>query len=130
MKLHPPFIITPRLMAGLKIGDAFVSIEYGGYKEGRIAYHYCIDLPGGVEHEATDLHSGRGGGSLQAGMVDLLCFLGACAESLAYKDRTGSEGENADLFPRTVGEWARQNSDEIASLQCEIEESETPLIEE
>lgn len=64
--------------------------------------------------------------------VSLLSFLGASAESYRYKmdwDKLTPDS-NASLFPRPVVEWAYQNSDEISILLCEIEESETPLIEE
>lgn len=130
MTLHPPFIITPRLMAGVQIGGAFISVGGGPRNaEGRIVYGVFIDLPDGSEHEITDLRSGCGGGDIQRGMGDLLAFLGAAAESYGYRMRTGRQGENEHLFPAKVTEWAYQNSDEISMLQMEIEESEKPLIE-
>jgi len=131
MILHPPFEITPRLMAGLRIGGAFLSMGRGPRNgEGRTVYGTFIDLPDGTEHEVTGLRSGCQGGDLQEGFASLLGFLGAAAESYGYRMRTGRQGENEDLFPAPVVEWAYQNSDEITSLEFEIEESGTPLIEE
>lgn len=127
MKLNSPFIITPRLMAGLKIGGAFISIGTGQRNsEGRTEYGCFIDLPDGSSHEIDDLKSGCQGGELQEGFVSLLSFLGACAESRSHAERVGKnpmDGENSDLFPEAVGKWAQENDDEIAMMGCEIEET-------
>ena len=124
MKLHEPFIITARLLPGVKIGDSFISIELAGETcEGRTRYRYHIDTPD-FEHTSSDLKSGCGGGDLVQGMSSLLSFLGAAAEAYNRPD-----SDNADLFPPNVTEWAYQHSDETSRLQCEIEESEIELIE-
>ena len=129
MKLHDPFIITARLLPGVKVGDGYISIEYGGTTDdNRTRYRYQIDTPE-IEHTDNDLKSGGGGGSLQEGMASLLSFLDAAAESYDYHLRTGSAGENEDLFPKNVVEWAYQNRDEIGLPQCVIEETPN-LIEE
>ncbi len=121
MKLHNPFIITPRLMAGLQIGKAFISMGQGERNsEGRTQYGVYIDLPDGSEHEITDLLSGCQGGDLQSGFASLLSFLGAAAESYNYE---GEDGENVDLFPLPVTKWAAENSDDISILGLEIEET-------
>ncbi len=121
MKLQNPFIITPRLMAGLRIGGAFISMGQGERNsEGRTQYGVYIDLPDGSEHEVTDLRSGCQGGSLQDGFASLLSFLGAAAESYNYK---GEQGENAHLFQLPVTRWAADNADEISMLNLEIEEN-------
>jgi hypothetical protein len=126
MKLHAPFIITARLMAGLKIGGGYISMGQGQRNsEGRTQYGVFIDLPDGSEHEITDLRSGCQGGDLQEGFASLLSFLGAAGESYGYK---GMDGENSKLFPEPVTEWAYQNSDEISMLGIEIEETKN-LIE-
>lgn len=123
MKLHPPFEITPRLMAGVRIDGTFISIEMGPRDfEGRNVYTYHIDLPKSRKgFTCSDLKSGRQGGSLQEGMESLLSFMGACAESFP-------DGENANMFPRYIAEWCSNHEDEISMLQCEIQESEN-LIE-
>lgn len=121
LKLNSPFIITPRLCAGVKIGDAFISISDGERNaEGRTQYGVFIDLPDGSEHEINDLRSGCQGGDLQSGMASLLSFLSAAAESYRY---AGMDGENSSLFPEAVTNWAHQNSDEISMLAIEIEET-------
>lgn len=128
MKLYPPFIITPRLAPGLSVGDAFISFESG---------RFVIDLPDGSEYVVTDFRfpASRIAGEtdedrLAKGFAAILSFLSACAESRAYAARTGRTGENADLWPENVGEWAESCSDELDMLRLEIEESETSLIED
>lgn len=131
MQLTSPIIITSRLMAGLQIGKATISIGYSPKmsNEGRTRYVVHIDI-GKRHHEDHTLQSGCCGGSLQSGLESLLCFLAACGESIAYGERAGrGDGENADLFPRWVGEWARDNSDELSMLECELQEN-SELIQE
>lgn len=119
MKLHSPFIISARLAPAVTVGGATISFDRG---------RFVIDLPEGAEHVVTDYSPGFAHG-LEDMFADVLGFLSACAESRAYSRRTGREGENADLFPENVGEWAESCSDEIDMLRFEIEESETSLIE-
>ncbi len=110
---------------------AWVSLGTGPRNaEGRAVYGAFIDLPDGTEHEVTDLRSGCGGGGIQDGLASLLSFLGAAAESYAYRQRTGRDGENEHLFPPAVVQWAAENADEISMLGMDIEESPTPLIED
>jgi hypothetical protein len=106
-------------MAGLKIGDGWVSIEYAGGLDRRQMYHYCIDLPG-FEYEATDLSSGCGGGTLQQGLESLLSFLGAFAESRRYGN---PESDNWNMFPEKLAEWATENADEIGILASDLGET-------
>lgn len=128
MKLQTPFEISPRLLPCVRIGDVFISIDYAGEtRDGRTRYRYHIDLPNGKEHTGTDLKSGCGGGDLQAGMESLLSFLSAAAESYRY---SGMDGENSDLFPEFICQWASDNSDAISMLAIELEETKTQLIEE
>lgn len=128
MLLKDPVVITGRLMPGVKVGDAFVSIEYSDRagRDGRVRYRWYADLADGREFTGDDLQSGCGGDGLQGGLESLLSFLGAFAESWRYG---GADGENADLFPEGLAEWAMQNSDEISMLQIELEET-LDLIEE
>lgn len=130
MEIRQPCIITPRLLPGLQIGDAFVSIEYGGTTyDNRQGYRYYIDLPR-FSYEGEDIASGVGGGSLQSGLKSLLSFLGAFAESIRYQEHIGTECESTTLFPPKLADWATQNSDEITMLGIELEESEEPVIVE
>lgn len=131
MILHAPFEITPRLLPGLRCGNGWIQLEYSGSKpDGRTRYRWTIDLPDGLEFSGNDLASGCGGGNLQQGFNSLLSFLSACAESVRYREHTGQAGENADLFPHAVGQWAAKNSDALDMLKLEIEESKETLIEE
>ncbi len=129
MLINEPCIITPRLLPGLKLGEAFISIEYSSRPgdDGRDRYRWHIDLPEG-EFSDDDLQSGCQGGSLTEGLSSLLSFLTAAAESYSYRERTGREGENEDLFPAAVVAWAADNSDDLSSLQCAIEEAGEPVI--
>lgn len=132
MILKDPFVISPRLLPALKVGEAWVQLEYSrrpGNEPGRVRYKWTIDL-GSQSWSDDDMSSGCQGGTLQEGFASLLSFLGAFAEGRSYSQRTGRESENGDLFPEGLAEWAYQNSDEISSLAFELEEAEEPLIEE
>lgn len=128
MKLHAPLIITSRLLPGLQIGGAFISIALPGSRaaSGRLQYQIWIDLPDGSEHEITDLQSGCGSGSVQDGLASILSFLGAAAESRQYRERqSGAEidpDSNDGLFTPAIVDWASANSDDISMLSRELEE--------
>lgn len=132
IKLSPPFAISARLLPAIQIGGAWISLEYSrrGTSDGRTRYQWAIDLPDGSEHTGDDLKSGCGGGDLQGGFVSLLSFLAACGESVKFAQRTGREGENADLFPAPVAQWAADHTDDLMLVELEIEESAEKLIEE
>lgn len=120
MQLKHPFFISSRLLPAVKVGEDVLSIEFGRLSpDGRIHYRVYVDFADGTEFVDESLRSGVGGGSLRDGMSSYLSFLGAAAESY----RSGS-GENADLFPQHVVEWAHQHDGEISAAQMEIEETE------
>lgn len=128
MILHSPLIITSRLLPGVQIAGACISLGMGPRNsDGRTVYSCFIDLPDGAEHEVTDLRSGCGGGDVQDGLANLLGFLGAAAESRQYRERTCSTeidpDSNEGLFPVAVVDWASENSDELSMLECELEEA-------
>jgi hypothetical protein len=128
IELKEPFFISSRLLPAVKVGDATISIEYAGNEpDGRVRYRYFIDFADGTEHVGEDLRSGVRGGSLREGMESLLSFLEACSESRRHG--LDEPGENADLFPDNVGEWACQNDGEIASVRLWIEETEGCCVE-
>lgn len=133
MKLHPPFVITSRLLPGLHLRDVAnrlseLSITFNGQtSDGRTRYRYYLDTPA-FEFTNNDLMSGVGGGSLQDGMISLLSFLTACAESVDCKSRTGRDGENFDLFPLSVAKWASDHKDALTFLEIEIQENGKNLI--
>jgi len=129
MLLKDPCIITSRLLAGVKIGpDSIISIDYSrkGHSErpaaSRTCYVFWIDTPD-FSFTDSDIRSGCQGGNLREGLISLLSFLSAAAESHSCRIQTGRIGENEDLFPAHVVEWAHQHSDEISMLGLEIEET-------
>lgn len=126
MILHGPFVISPRLLPALRVEKAWIHLEYATEPgtDGRTRYRWTIDLPDGSSFTGDDLQSGVGGGTLQEGFVSLLSFLRAAGESYM----TG--GENADLFPPPVVEWAYQYDLDLSLLACEIEEGKKTYIEE
>lgn len=133
MTLNSPVIITPRLLPGVQVGKAFVSIEYlkRAGREGRTRYLWHIDLENGQEFSGDDLQSGCGGGSLQSGLESLLSFLSAAGEAYRYdmSHKRDSEDSNASMFPSPVSEWAYQNSDELSMLALELQETENLIVE-
>lgn len=124
MQLFSPFLISARLCPAVQIGKATLSFDTG---------RFVLDLPDGSEHVDTSFRfpAGRIAGDtnesrLQDGFAAYLGFLSACAESRAYGTRKNGDpmsGENSDLFPSNVGEWAESVSDELAMLSYEIEET-------
>ena len=118
MEINAPCLITARLLPGVKIGDSWLSVEYGDYTpEGRMQYVIYLDTPQG-EYVIDDICSGCQGGSLQQGLEACLSFMSACE----YEARTGKRGENADLFAPEVAQWCVDNRDEIDMMQCELSE--------
>lgn len=113
----------------IAVGDGTVSVWHEGpdycpddraYRQ-RYAYRITAD---GWEYVGNDIHSGcNAEPDVKSALATLLNFLGACAESRAYGARNGYDGENADLFPDHVGEWAETNSDEISCAAIELEEN-------
>ncbi len=125
MILTNPVVITSRLLPGVNVGDAEISIEYHDQdREGRTIYRYYLDSPE-IEYEGNDLESGCQGGNLQEGLESLLSFMGQKGESWKYFPKPQSD----DLFPPDIMEFCSNNADEIAMLQCKLEETSN-LIEE
>ncbi len=128
MKLHPPFEISSRLLPSIKVGDGTISLECVGVKHNRLAWRWFADIPAG-EFSASDLYGGAwdtdNAEGTQRTFVALLSFLSACAEGIRY-----GSGENYMLFPAAVGAWAAENSDEIGSLKCQLDETPSLLEDE
>lgn len=89
-----------------------------GYRQ---QYAYKITAEG-WEYVGNDLYSGVGAAVDEAAaMRDLCGFLSACAESRQY---SGSDGENAGLFPEHVGAWAERHADQITLASVDPSEME------
>jgi hypothetical protein len=108
------------------VGNGTVSVSHdgperdalGGYRQ---RYTYTI-AANGWEYVGNDIRSGVGADVDESGMLGtLLSFMGACAESREYLARTGTGGDNADLFPEHVGQWCEDYSDDIGMLAYELD---------
>lgn len=129
MNLTNPFMIGPRLLPALKVGDGALSLQFVGCADNRMVYRWYVDIPAGEFSEA-DLKTGIQGGGYQQMFGAFLAFLSAAADAAYWEQRTGRESENSDLFPEPVVEWAHQFSDELVILQCDIEDAGAVLISE
>ena len=129
MTLYAPFSISSRLMPAIVVADGTISLERTGTShDGRDEYTVHVDIPSGSFSE-RGFRSGCGGASTQEMFGALLSFLSAAAESHNYRTRTGRPGENEDLFPAPVVEWAAQNADEISMIALKIEETEDLIVD-
>ncbi len=122
MKLSNPFIISSRLAPALPIGKAVLSFDRGQFVldfDGQ-EYAWTPGFPRCTVKGVNDTPESM----LQCTFAAALSFLSACAESRTYARRAGRDemtGENSNLFPANVGEWAESMSDEISMLACELE---------
>jgi len=109
-------------MASIRIEDATVSVEDSTQadREGRPVFEWTVSLDSGESWSATDLKGPACGAepSEEEMLATLLVFLGAAIEAREYG------GENEDLFPAELLDWAAQYSDEIAMLAFEMEEAQ------
>lgn len=128
MEIHAPFIIGPRLLPALRIGDAFLSLDgmtettvtAGRFRMRSHSPGFILDI-GQNSYRIDDMQSGAGGfESVVEPFEMLLSFMSACAESIAYRERTGHGGDNADLFEPAVAQWCADNASEIESAQCDL----------
>jgi len=121
MKLHDQFIITSTLSPGIKIGDGILHLtDVQVAEEGRDLATFLLVTPE-FEYVGDQLRSGVGGFQSTVGIfVSFLGFMLAAVESAEYEMRTGLQGENTDLFPKHVVEWALEHKDAIEMAICEI----------
>lgn len=120
MILHPPFLISARLLPALKIGDACLSCEPS-------TATFYLDTPS-FEHVINDFSPGPTR-DLQGWFADICAFMDAAGESREYRGCTGEPGDNEDLFPPEVVDWIVEHLDEIATYHCDLEEGPQNLIE-
>ena len=137
MLLTSPVVITSRLLPGVQVGRATISIEYATRpgRGGQTRYRYHIDLPGDpAEYSADDVQSGCQGGGLREGLCSVLDFLIAAGESWNWQERCGYDpsegsGENSGLFPVRVSRWAAEHTDALSLVACEIGETPDCIVE-
>lgn len=112
--LHDPFIISSALAPALKIGEATLTLlETEITDDNRDRAVFELQTPT-FTHTDKELRSGIGGfPSAVEAFESYLSFLEAAAES--YPD-----GENADLFPPHVVQWACENADEIGMARSDL----------
>lgn len=134
MKIVAPMIITSRLLPGIRVGDASISVEIDGYEEGpRAQVRYYIDRPGADTYTAADVSAPvytddrQDGGAriLRVGLATLLSFLASEAEAYEYAMRThtGAPSEGW-LCSAEIAAWASLNEDEIAMAGLELGEQD------
>jgi hypothetical protein len=123
MQLHAPFIITPRLLPGLYIGTAFLSLESCAVANTRTRATFKLDI-GGQEYTIDDLQSGCGGfRSAVEPFETLLSFMEAAAESVRYTRGTGRESDNATLFEPALMQWCDDNASEIERVRMDLQDA-------
>lgn len=128
MILHPPFMISARLAPCLDLGCgaklSLVTTTRGAPEPpfgGRLRYGFVIDFEDGTEYWDDKLQSGCGFGGVVDGFNGFLSFLLAAVESYEFEQRNpGSIGENTDLFPLHIVQWASENKMAIECVQCDI----------
>ena len=135
MLIKPPFIIGSTLTPALKIGDSVLHLTAVQVAEdGRDRATFLLVTPE-FEYEDDKLKSGAMGFWGIVGIFEsFLRFMQAAIESADYEERTGFTGENTDLFPRHVVEWAMDHryeiEDTMADITDEYGEPNESLIEE
>ncbi len=134
-RLRDPLFITDRLLVGFRAGDAVVSVNIIDQQgDGRMVYRWFVDFDDSRSFEGDDLKSGCQGGDIVDGLSSLCCFLSAFADAHGYRAfNNGEPGENGDLFPEELAEWAMANSGDIAYVGQLIDEArdlEEPVIVE
>lgn len=114
----------------LKYEDACglgVSIAFDSYDRTELRQTYAYRIydvqTGDTLHEGADLRCGSNEDAPLAKMLaTFLGFVSAWCDSLGYEERSGRDGENADMFPRTLLDkvpvdtwqtWADQGQDSV-----------------
>ena len=125
MIIKPPCMITSRLLPGIKVGDATLSIEYSDCdKYGRKEFSWFVDVPGVGDFEGASL-SGMGG--LQSALGDLCYFLGHAGDW--FNSMVKDPEDEKPLFPPALCEWAGENVDALEMVRMDLEEGDK-LIQE
>ena len=110
-----------------KIGNLTVTVDYSDRRNehGAQSYRWTV---AGADGETlwtdADLHGPRMGADPEPREMlgTFLAFLSAALESRSYRQRTGREGENEDLFPPAMLDAFEGYADEVSMARIEIEE--------
>ena len=126
MLLTPPVEIAPNLEAGARIGKGWVTIRYADRPrdEGRTRYVFTI-LDDDLEYVDDTMQSGCcGDRNLYAGFCSLLSFLRAEADAYRYFMYKPGAADDPGywILSEKIGEWCYQNSEELETLDLELEE--------
>lgn len=81
--------------------------------DNRRDWHYYITVDGNVVHEGDDL---TGYGDADEMLETFAGFLSAWANSVAYMERNGREGENIHLFPLWLYETVGPEVEDLYAL--------------
>ena len=122
MIIKPPFCITPRLLPGIRIGGAWLSVDYAKEQNQQYrTYVYYLDFAG---KEFTGTCNSPNYYGLQKGLETLLNFLGVFEIAVRYNKATGHKSEELELFPKELANWAMENNTEIFDLECRLTENQ------
>lgn len=126
MTLHPPFMITARLMPGLQVGDAYLSLEKvdKGKIENclgaRFRPFFILDFPKGKEFKFHDMQTGCSQRySMESLFTDFLGYLDDATEDYSQAGQIWHDihlDATARVFPQRVVKWAFRFRCEIMDL--------------
>lgn len=124
MILHPPFIISARLLPGLALGDGFLSADGATFYLDTPEFEYIIDdfRPGASQN-------------VQGWFASVISFMCAAVESRQYRLRQGKEfnpdaaDSNETLFPPHVVDWIANFMDDLDVMGWDLEEGPQGLVE-
>ena len=131
MDVNPPLEVSPRGISGLRLSNAWISMEFSGDYDDRRApgFRYFIDLVGGTTVEDDDIYSPAIEGDteeyvLRRSFAALLCFL--LSDSETYRAHMGPVPEGCDpyLFSEAIAEWAYSVDDELSIALAELDGEE------
>ena len=125
MKLSKPFVVTPSLLPGLRIGNAWLECV-DGYAEFRILFH------DGTEFDIEDFSPGAGM-ALPDSFGCVLGFIGTWAYAVENNEQYPDEepNEHAEWFPVDnvmLKQWALGNRDEIEMLCFDLENGDNRVL--
>lgn len=98
-----------------------IGVKFDRWDGSRAQYAWRIEV-GDHAWAGTDLRMGDSSTlSCAEALASLLTFLSAFAESVAHTMRTGIDGDNLDLFPHGLRDWAYAvGSDEFAMMADDL----------